>query len=155
MAKTNKKKSVRRKGARYPGVSRIDQPEKHNHGFYVRLTRNGKRFAKFFSDIGYGSKEKALSSARRHYAELEKKNPPMSRKAFAQIERRASKTGIVGVSKITKIVKGRAYKFWQATWSPVAGAVRKQAFSIKKYGEAKAKTLAIKARKKGLNEMKD
>jgi len=153
MAKIIRKKPGRK--SRTPGVSRIDQPEKHNHGFYVRLTRNGKRFAKFFSDLKYGGKAKALVSAKKHYAQLCKNNPPMSRKAFAQIERRASKTGIVGVSKIIKVVKGRPYKFWQATWSPTPGTVRKQAYSIKKYGDAKAKTLAIKSRKKGVSEMLD
>lgn len=152
MAKTKTKKKTRKS---IPGVSRIDQPEKHNHGFYVRLTRNGKKFAKFFSDKKFKGKNKALIAAKAHYAELAAKNPPMPRKKFAQIERRSSKTGIVGVSKIIKEVKGKSYKFWQATWSPKVGTVQKQAYSIKKFGDAKAKELAIKARNKGVREMID
>ena len=148
-------KTKPRKGKKNPGVSRIDQPEKHNHGFYVRLTRNGKRFAKFFSDHAHGSKDKALSAASKYYAELDKKYPRMARKAFAQIARRENKTGLLGVSKITKDVKGKVYKFWQATWSPTPGTVAKKAYSIKKYGDDKAKALAIKARKKGVSEMAD
>ncbi|MDR1304929.1 MAG: hypothetical protein LBK76_06860 [Verrucomicrobiales bacterium] len=144
-----------RKAKKHPGVCRIDQPQKHNHGYYVRLTRNGKRFAKFFSDRTHGGKENALVVAVEYYAGLDQKYARMPRKAFAQIARRKNKTGILGVSKITKDVKGRVYSFWQATWSPVPGEVAKKAFSIKKYGDEKAKQLAIKARKKGVSEMAD
>jgi len=101
--KTKRSKPGRK--SRTPGVSRIDQPLKHNHGWYVRLSRRGKSFAKFFSDLKFGGKAKALKAAQKHYAQLSKANPPMSRQAFAQIERRASRTGIVGVSK----VNGNAY----------------------------------------------
>jgi hypothetical protein len=86
MAKTKKKtrKSI-------PGVSRIDQPEKHNHGFYVRLTRNGKKFAKFFSDKKSGSKSKALIVAKAHYAELCAKNPAKAKRKVAAVKPRPSK----------------------------------------------------------------
>jgi len=33
-----------------PGICRIDQPEKYNHGFFVRLQRNGKIYSAFFSN---------------------------------------------------------------------------------------------------------
>lgn len=136
------------------GISRIDQPEKHNHGWFVRLTRRGERYSAFFSDRKNGGKNRALKLAQKEYARLIKNHPPMSRKDFAQIQRRSNKTGIVGVTKLVKEVRGKKYKFWQATWSPVPGKVAKQAFSVTRYGETKAKSLAIAARKKGLNSMK-
>jgi hypothetical protein len=37
-----------------PGICRIDQPEKYNHGFFVRLQRNGKIHSTFFSDKNHG-----------------------------------------------------------------------------------------------------
>ena len=37
-----------------PGICRIDQPEKYNHGFFVRLQRNGKIYSAFFSDKNHG-----------------------------------------------------------------------------------------------------
>jgi len=88
MPKTKKKtrKSI-------PGVSRIDQPEKHNHGFYVRLTRNGKKFAKFFSDKKFKGKNKALVAAKAHYAELAAKNPPMSRKSSLRLSAAPARPG--------------------------------------------------------------
>ena len=49
------------------GISRIDQPEKHNHGFYVRLTRAGKTHSAFFADKSHGGREKALAAAQKHY----------------------------------------------------------------------------------------
>jgi hypothetical protein len=32
------------------GISRIDQPEKHNHGWFVRVRLKGKTTSKFFAD---------------------------------------------------------------------------------------------------------
>lgn len=152
MTRKRSKRPGRR--SKTPGVSRIDQPDKHNHGWYMRLTRCGKRIATFFADKKYGGKAKALAQARKHYAKLNRQHPPMSRFEFSQVERRPNKSGIVGVSKINKVVKGKPYKFWQATWTSVDRKVQKAAFSIGKFGEAKAKKLAIKARKQGLQELR-
>ncbi len=148
---------MKRRGrpSRTPGISRIDQPEKHNHGWFVRLTRQGERHTAFFSDRKHGGKAKALEKAKVCYSKLESKYPPMSRKQFAQIERRPNKSGVVGVTKLVKLVAGRKYSFWQATWSPEPGEVRKQAFSTNRYGEAGAKRKAIAARRAGLRDMKD
>jgi hypothetical protein len=48
------------------GISRIDQPEKKNHGWYVRITFKGVITQKFFSDRTYVSKPKALKAAQAH-----------------------------------------------------------------------------------------
>jgi hypothetical protein len=148
--KTKRKK----RSPKMAGISRIDQPEKHNHGWFVRLTRRGQRHSAFFSDKKNGGKARALKLAQVAYAKLVKEHPHMSRRDFAQIERRSNKTGIVGVTKLVKEVRGKKYKFWQATWSPLPGTVRKKAFSVTRYGDDKAKKLAVVARKKGLSEMK-
>jgi len=137
------------------GLSRIDQPEKHNHGWFIRLNCKGKRYSAFCSDKKCGGRSKALSKAQAIYAKMVKDHPPMSRKEFAQIGRRPNKTGIIGVTKLIKFVRGKKYVFWQATWSPKPGQVAKKAFSVDKYGPTKAKKLAIKARKKGLSQMTD
>ena len=52
------------------GISRIDQPGKHNHGFFVRLARKGKIHSTFFSDKSHGGREKALAAAQQHYQGL-------------------------------------------------------------------------------------
>ena len=46
------------------GISRIDQPEKKNHGFYVRITNKGKTTQKFFPDMSCGGKSKAQKMAK-------------------------------------------------------------------------------------------
>jgi hypothetical protein len=135
------------------GISRIDQPEKHNQGWFIRLTCKGKRYSAFCSDKQHGGKAKGLVKARAIYAKLAKAHPKMTRQEFAQVVRRPNKTGIPGVTRLTKVVRGRKYVFWQATWSPEPGVVAKQAFSVDKYGVAKAKALAIRARKTGLAKM--
>lgn len=135
------------------GISRIDQPEKHNHGWFIRLTCKGKRYSAFCADKQHGGKAKGLAKARLIYAKLAKEHPKMTRKEFAQVVRRPNKTGIPGVTRLTKLVQGRKYDFWQATWSPEPGVVAKKAFSVDKYGVAKAKALAVRARKAGLAKM--
>jgi hypothetical protein len=147
-----KKKKMR---PNIPGISRIDQPEKYNHGWYVRLLRRGKRFARFFSDKQGPGKVKALASAQKYYATIAAKHPPLSRRALAQIKRRWSRTRIVGVNKIAKIVKGRPYTFWVATWTPRKGEYKTSCFSVKKYGNAQAKKMAVRARKLGVMQMED
>jgi hypothetical protein len=45
-------------------------------------------------------------------------------------------------------------KYWKATWSPELGKVARKQFSIRKHGEERAKRLAIRARKIGLQNIK-
>lgn len=52
------------------GISRIDQPEKKNHGWYVRVTYKGRTEQKFFADKAHNGKAKALVSAREHRDKL-------------------------------------------------------------------------------------
>jgi hypothetical protein len=42
--------------SRTQGICRIDQPDKHNHGFFVRLQRNGKIHSALFTDKKHGGK---------------------------------------------------------------------------------------------------
>jgi hypothetical protein len=48
------------------GISRIDQVEKKNHGWYVRVTLKGVTSQKFFSDKVHGNKNKSLTAAKEH-----------------------------------------------------------------------------------------
>ena len=49
------------------GISRIDQPAKRTHGFFVRLARGGKIHSAFFSDLTHGGRENALAAAQLQY----------------------------------------------------------------------------------------
>lgn len=66
------------------GISRIDQPEKKNHGWYVRVTFKGKTEQKFFADKAHSTKPKALKAAQEHRDHLVTLLPPIRQEAAAR-----------------------------------------------------------------------
>jgi AP2 domain len=133
------------------GISRIDQPEKKNFGYYVRLTWRGTQYAKFFSDKKYGGKRKALKAAEQYFDELDEQMPLESQVGRMSVR---NSSGIVGVSRTKSSSRGHRYEYWQAWWGS-GGDRRSAKFSINKYGEDKAKELAIQARQKWEDEFKE
>ena len=131
------------------GITRIDQPEKKNHGYYVRITHKGKSYQKYFPDKSSGGKGKALTAAKEYRDALLKKMPKYKQEAAAKKPRRIKKSGVVGVTHVVSLsTKGKSYEYWQAAW--VVGKKRKTAkFSISKFGDKKALQMAKKALKKG------
>ena len=145
------------KPSKTPGICRINQPEKHNHGFFVRLQRDGKLYSAFFSDQKHGGRAQALATAQKLYQEWRTiLGPPKqaSRRAWAEIRRRKGRSAIVGVQRMVVRRGGRVRKYWKASWSPEPYVVARKLFSIEKYGAKKAKLLAIRARRAGLRNMK-
>jgi hypothetical protein len=137
------------------GISRIDQPEKRTHGFFVRLQRRGISHNAFFADQSYGGKRRALRAAQRHFRILEKKYRPMTRKRWAELPRRKGKSGIIGVRRVVIRQPGQPrLAYWQANWSPRPYRIRRRSFSVRKFGERKAKALAVKARRSGVRTMR-
>ena len=146
--------SVKRKPT--PGISRIDQPEKHNRGFFVRVQRRGKIHSSFFTDKKHGGRAKALAAAQKHHRLLIAKLGPIKRKSrrwWAELPRRQGASGIVGVRKHMVRRGGLIREYWQATWSPKPYVVARKVFSVRKHGYSKAKLLAIRARRAGLRSM--
>ena len=140
-----------------PGICRIDQPHKHNHGFFVRLARRRKIHSAFFADKKHGGREQAFTAAQAHYLKLrEKLGMPRqrSRRWNSQIVRRRGRSGIYGVQRVIDRRIKPWRKYWRAIWSPELGKVRRRQFSIRKHGETKAKKLAIRARREGLRSIK-
>jgi len=138
------------------GIARIDQREKHNHGFFVRLQRNGTIHSAFFADKSYGGKRRAFRAAQKHFRHLEKRYQPMTRKRWAELVRRKNKSGIIGVRRVIGWRRGHPRRvYWQANWSPRPHLVRRRVFSVRKFGERKAKALAIMARRIGVQTMRD
>jgi AP2 domain len=142
--------------SRTPGICRIDQPEKYNHGFFVRLQRNGKIHSAFFSDKMHGGRAPALVAAQAHLRKLAAKlGTPvrMSRRKWAELRRRKGSSSIVGVQKLVDRRSTRPRTYWKATWSPEPYVVRRKWFSAKKFGARKAKKLAIRTRRAGVRSM--
>ena len=131
------------------GITRIDQPEKKNHGFYVRITHKGKSYQKYFPDKSSGGKAKALTAAKKHRDALLKKMPKYKQEAAARKPRRIKKSGVVGVTHVvSRSAKGKSYEYWQAAWV-VRKKRRTAKFSISKYGDKKALEMAKKTLKEG------
>lgn len=133
------------------GITRIDQPEKKNHGFYVRITHRGKGSQKYFPDKSLGGKPKALKAARAYRDALLAKMPKYKQEAAAKKKRRIKQSGTVGVTHVvSKSPKDKIYEYWQAAWNDAEGRRRTAKFSIARYGDTKAMDLAKKARRDGL-----
>jgi hypothetical protein len=145
------------KPSKTPGICRIDQPEKRNHGFFVRLQRRGKIHSAFFTDFKYGGNAAALAAAQKHRRKLLAKlglPERKSRRWWAELPRNRGSSGIVGVQRVMNWHIWPIRTYWQATWSPKPYVVRRKMFSIRKYGATEAKQLAIRARRAGVRSMK-
>ncbi|MAS96312.1 MAG: hypothetical protein CMO55_24170 [Verrucomicrobiales bacterium] len=133
------------------GITRIDQPEKKNHGYYVRITHRGKSHQKYFPDKALGGKTKALKAAKAHRDSLLAKMPKYKQEAASKKKRRIKQSGVTGVTHVvSKSPKGKTYEYWQAAWINEEGKRRTAKFSISRYGSEKALKQAVKARKDGV-----
>jgi hypothetical protein len=132
-------------------ISRIDQEERHNHGYYVRVTRNHKTQSKFFADKSNGGKRAALRAAKQYEAELLKLAEANGKKRKPALSSRNT-SGILGVTRGVWKESGRPVAYWQAAWVGSRGERLNRKFSVNKHGEERARRLAIKARRAGVKE---
>ena len=140
-----------------PGICRIDQPSHRTHGFFVRMQRNGVIHSAFFTDLKYGGKTAALAAALKFYRKITAifGPPPMlNRRLWAETVGRRGRSGIHGVCRTINRKTKPWRKYWLAAWSPEPGVVKRKEFSIRKFGEARARQLAIRARRAGVRSMK-
>lgn len=114
---------------------------------WVRIKYDGKSFQKSFPFKQYGGKNKAIAAAKKK-RDIEGKKIYGTNWPYAKFSPRKisplNSSGEIGVSYSEKDHS------WVATWQEGKGVRRKQKnayFSINKYGKAKAKLLAVKARR--------
>jgi hypothetical protein len=136
----------------HPGLYR-EKLGKEGSRYRIVITRNKKTTQEYFFFGAVRREAEARAEAIRRWKRLRRSLPAMTRSAFAEIERRKSRTGIVGVRRITEDVKGHPYEFWVAVWTDRRGKTKTRKFSVNKYGKAKAKQLARKARRRGVAQM--
>ena len=130
------------------GISRIDQPEKKNHGYYVRITYRGKTTQKFFPDKASGGKGKAQRAARAYRDKIFAKLPKARREAVAGRRKRIKQSGMTGVTHVvSKSISGKTYEYWQAAWTE-RGRRKTAKFSIARYGDKKALEMAKKVKRR-------
>lgn len=140
------------------GISRIDDEVYRTHAWRVSLHRQGKRLVKNFPDKTYGGKGKALKHAKQYRDGLLKQYPPTTRKEFCTIIRRNNTSGVSGVcvyEKPYELADGtvKTHRYWEANWPLTDGRYAKASFSVKHYGEKKARALAVRARRQGLRQL--
>ena len=130
------------------GISRIDQAEKKNHGYYVRITHRGSTTQKFFPDKSHGGKSKALKAAKGFRDKAFARLPKARREAAANRRKRIKQSGVTGVTHVvSKSAAGKTYEYWQAAWME-RGKRKTAKFSITRYGDSKALELAKRAKNK-------
>lgn len=117
---------------------------------WVRIKYDGNSFQQSFPFKKYGGKAKAIAAAKKVRDQQGKKiygeHWPFAKFSPRKVSPLNS-SGEIGVSYSEKDHS------WVATWQEGRGAKRKQRnayFSINKYGENKAKRLAIKTRREGV-----
>ena len=143
-----KKKGIKRTGT--PLLFEVNYPEHGQVGFVVRLNRRGKRVYSIFNFSQFPSKAQCRKAATQYARQLDRQFPRLSRQELAVI--RGKKNS--GVRRVVNRSAGRDYAFWEASWSPRPNQVKRVKFSVKKYGNEKAKKMAIGARANGVKTMK-
>ena|SRR6266496_237335 len=136
----------------FPGLYR-EELGKEGTRYRIVISRNRKKIQEYFYFGDKRTEAEARAKAIRRWKEIRDSSPVITRTAFAQIERRKSRSGVVGVRRITSEVKGHLYDFWVAVFSDRRGNKKWRSFSINKYGEDKAKELALKARRDGVAQL--
>ena len=134
-------------------ITRVDYERRRQHGWWVRVTRDGEQYQKFFSDSANGGKFSARRAAIEHRDYLLKRYPkPEHGNMFNRASSRNMSGGYPGVHKTRDIKQGRTYEVWVAGWTLPGGRsiTRKYHFSPDGRSEREAKQLAIKARAEGV-----
>ena len=147
----------KRSNAMY-GISRVDDEVYRAHAWRVSLRRRGKMHVKNFPDKTWGGKRRALSAAKSHRDSVLQSHPPLTRKEFSGAKRAHNNSGITGVytyAKKYRLADSREMEtwYWEAHWPTRPGESQTARFSVKTYGEERARQLAIEAREAGMRKL--
>lgn len=128
------------------GISRLKY-ESVSNGWLARYSREKVLFSKTFFDSAYGSAEASFDAAKAWHEEARRLLPPPNRREYVETRKGNNTSGITGVRRDTKKVKGHRYDVWIAAWSTADGKRKNKAFYVSQHGEERAKELAIQLRK--------
>jgi hypothetical protein len=125
------------------GISRIDQPDKKNHGWYVRISLNGETWLKFFPDKKLGGKRHSRKAAEVYRNQIVAKLPEERVGQITRRRRRIPQSAVVGVTHVEiRALSGKTYRSWQAGWQDAEGRRRTRKFSVARYGGDEARKKA-------------
>lgn len=117
-------------------------------GWWVSLRRRGHRIVRLFKDSIYGSGDEAYRQARAYRDAIILAIPPATNLEQAVLLRKNNRSGISGVRRV-ETADGDV---WQATLMTNEGQKREN-FSVAKFGEEAAKSMAITQRRKWLRAL--
>lgn len=125
----------------------------------VHLQRNGKAFQKRFNDSRHGGEQAALAPACAWRDHIIATHPPIMLGQFCAIVRAGDSSRVPGVSrhiwrKRRKNGSMAEYIYWESKTQLPNGRLHTRKFSVLAYGEEGAKSHAIAARHKILEELK-
>lgn len=143
---------------RHKGISRIDQPQKRHHGWYVRVRLGSAARSKFFNDQKCSGRAAALQSAVewRNRIEQELGKPRTNYVVIGANPR--NNTGVIGVRRCVQKYIGKDGKVflnevYEVSWHASRDKKGKTSVSIKKYGEREAFRRACGIRRRKEQEM--
>ncbi|WJH37675.1 AP2 domain-containing protein (plasmid) [Aliirhizobium terrae] len=123
-----------------------EEPNKNRGaGWSVALRRRGHRIVRLFKDSIYGSSEASYEQAQAYRDAIIAALPPRTNHEQAVKIRKNNQSGISGVRR----VETEQGDVWQATLMTNEGQ-KKESFSIGRYGEEAAKSMAIAQRARWL-----
>ncbi|NTF34812.1 hypothetical protein G6L88_22440 [Rhizobium skierniewicense] len=130
------------------GLKREEANERRGAGWWVSLRRRGHRIVRLFKDSVYGCDEATYKAARAYRDVIIEAIPPATNHEQAVLLRKNNQSGISGVRR----VETREGDAWQATLMTNEGQ-KKESFSVAKFGELEAKSMAIAQRRKWLSTL--
>lgn len=130
------------------GLKREDANERRGAGWWVSLRRRGHRIVRLFKDSVYGCDKATYKAARAYRDAIIEAIPPATNHEQAVLLRKNNQSGVSGVRRI----ETREGDAWQATLMTNDGQKR-ESFSIPKFGELAAKSMAIAQRRKWLTAL--
>ena len=127
------------------GIMRYDHTK--THGWWVRIQRDQASFNKFFSDSLHGSPEASLAEALKHRHEI------LDAFGFETTFIHARALPAEPVERVHRKRDkpkegGEPYEYWMAVWHDEHHRRKTKSFSVKKFGELGARTLATEAASK-------
>lgn len=130
------------------GLHREEANERRGAGWWVSIRRRGHKIVRLFKDSIYGSDDAAYAQARAFRDAIIEAIPPATNQEQAVLLRKNNKSGISGVRR----VETRDGDVWQATLMTNDGQKREN-FSVPKFGEQAAKSMAIAQRREWLKAL--
>ncbi len=127
------------------GLHREEANERRGASWWVSIRRRGHKIVRLFKDSIYGSDDAAYAQARAYRDAIIAAIPPATNHEQAVLLRKNNESGISGVRR----VETREGDAWQATLMTNDGQKREN-FTVSKFGELEAKSMAIAQRRKWL-----